>query len=179
MSRALTDAESIEYDAIKRRVLDEWKAGTHETVADFKAALARETAHLGTPIPEVLIAKAIRNHGHLGLGALNVAAEWTLARSRRPGSPRSYLDHEQPRRRTTPCARRGRRASTSRRVRSSSSSRGSPRSTDEGPLPLEDPPAFALYAHAARFCGDERVALWLEAWADELIDGADSREAAA
>lgn len=134
MSRALTDAESVEYDAIMRRVLDEWKAGTHETVADFKAALAKETAHLGTPIPEVLIAKAVRDHGHLGLGALNVAAEWTLAARSPQRAPRSYLDHGQSRRRTTPCTRRRRRASTSRRVRSSSSSRGSPRrsSSEDG-----------------------------------------------
>ena len=40
------------------------------------------------------------------------------------------------------------------------------RSSDE---PL-DPPARVLYAHAAAFHGDPRVARWLESWADELLE---------
>lgn len=58
-----------------------------------------------------------------------------------------------------------------RRVHASRTSRGSPRkpSADDGDppeLPLEPTPA-ALYAHAAHFRGNGRVALWLERWGDE------------
>ena len=38
------------------------------------------------------------------------------------------------------------------------------------PAPL-DPPARVLYAHAAAFRGDTRVAAWLESWADEALKG--------
>jgi hypothetical protein len=62
-------------------------------------------AKLGQPVPDELIAKAIREHGDRGLGALTVAAEWTLAG---PPMPERSPEGRQPgprRRRTTRRAR--------------------------------------------------------------------------
>ena len=40
----------------------------------------------------------------------------------------------------------------------------------DDPAPL-DPSSRVLYAHAAAFRGDPRVAAWLESWADEALEG--------
>ena len=68
-----------------------------------------------------------------------------------------------------PCryARRGR-APRSRRVRASRRAGAPSRSSDSE---LDEPPPAVIFAHAAAWRGDPRVALWLEAWAEELLEG--------
>jgi hypothetical protein len=70
-------------------MVDGWKAGEGscsavEMVARIHAYRAAFGARYGKPIPPETVEQAIRLHGHRGLGALHVAAEWTLARA--PGS---------------------------------------------------------------------------------------------
>jgi hypothetical protein len=75
------------------------------------------------------------------------------------------FDHRQTRlpTRCRPARNRGR-APRSRRVRTARTSHGPPGRQDDPDL---DPPPHALYAHAAAFRGNGRVALWLERWGDE------------
>lgn len=56
----------------------------------------------------------------------------------------------------------------SRRLRSSRTSHGPP-GRSSGDPELEPPPA-TLYAHAAAWRGDPRVAAWLESWGDECVE---------
>ena len=106
--RALTPSEGREYERIEAENLADWKAGRFKDVAESKEALERATAHLGTPIPPTLIAKAVKEHGHLGLAALDVAADWTLARPMVPAPCRTTLGRTQPRSRRRRTSRRAR-----------------------------------------------------------------------
>lgn len=107
--RALTDAEERELEHLRARNLADYKAGKYKDARESVAALEAQTAHVGTPIPGAFVAKAVQEHGHLGLAALNVAAEWTLARPQ-PAGPRrlSPLSCRQPRSRRHRPTRRAR-----------------------------------------------------------------------
>lgn len=120
--RAVTDAEYDEREAVtKRQIIARWTVG-EITAAEAKAALKKETARLGKPIPGALIAKAVKEHGHLGLRALDIAAAWTLARSAQPRLPRYRANVGR--------SVRGRRTSTSRRARAPAREPDRPRRRD-------------------------------------------------
>jgi hypothetical protein len=125
--RALTDPEFAAREAIKARVLCRWRRGEYKDAAHCKRALRIATAPLGRPIPGSLVARAVREYGHLGLRALDVAADWTLAGA--AASPRGTA-------RRAPRARR-------RAVRARARSPG--RRTDEDPDPDPDPLDLARF----------------------------------
>ncbi len=108
---ALTDAQAAELKRREREIVDAFLAGELTDVAEAKAARDRATEELGTPVPEKLVLRAIRKHGDRGLGALDVAAAWTLAR----GSTRRPPPLRRPRSEARP---RGRRATRRTRARS-------------------------------------------------------------
>ena len=96
---------------------------------------------VGTPIDPELVAQAIREHGNLGLRALDVAAEWSLASKNPPVAPQ----------RKTP---EGARPRSSRRCITSGSSRDGPRRD-----PDDEPPLVPL---PRRVPADRLVPLTLE-----------------
>jgi hypothetical protein len=83
----VTPGQHAEYKRAQRVVSAGWKAGVFgDDPLKAKVALKSLTAHIGTPIPGEYVAKTVREHGHLGLRAFDVAATWTL--SRRCARPR-------------------------------------------------------------------------------------------
>ncbi len=139
--RVLNPAEEREYDRLHAENLADFKAGKFKDAAESVAALYAATAHLGTAVPDALVAKAVSEHGHLGLAALNVAAEWTL--TRRTAAPRRMAL-----RRTQPRSRRRR---TTRRARSP----GRRTSADDGdPDQLRAFPLEAFRLELDRVLGD-------------------------
>ena len=58
----------------------------------------------------------------------------------------------------------------SRRTRTARRARAPARSTDDLPLEPFEPPARRIFAHAARFTGDARVAWWLQRWGEEALE---------
>ncbi len=121
MSGALAIAPSDE-KRIRAKFDAKWRAGEYadagSLIAQIEAVKAERDAALatvGTPIPPEVIERAIQQHGHLGLRALDVAATWAIAeRKNVPVEPR----------RKTP---EGSRQQTSRRRTSSGSGRDGPR----------------------------------------------------
>ena len=118
--RRLSDGEHRRYTRRAAAMKAAWLSGRDpRSLFEFLAAMNAYRASLGRPISDATVRRAIREHGHLGLRALDVAAEWTLAATRRP-SPRGLAR----------AARRPHR-------RQSRSSRGSPsREPDEPEPPL-------------------------------------------
>jgi hypothetical protein len=103
--RALTDAEDRRRRKHERKLLDAWKRKeiSTERVMALKAAYR---ATLGKSVPDELVGKAVREHGDRGLGALTVAAEWTLAAPQVSHCTSTNGRQPRPRRATT--ARRAR-----------------------------------------------------------------------
>ena len=84
MLRALTDAEHARHKKRERAMKDAWLSGRDaRSFSEFRAMMETYWASLGRPIPEETVGRAIREHGYLGLRALDVAADWTL-RAPRP-----------------------------------------------------------------------------------------------
>ena len=128
--RALTrsdrrKAERIEV-RVKARMRKAQRQGTYIPPQEWVATVKAATEHLGTPIPGDLMAKAIEEHGHLGLAALTVAADWTLAARPRPAAPRRISPS-----RTQPRSRRRRSPRQARAPgRSTSAEDGEPHDGD-------------------------------------------------
>jgi hypothetical protein len=88
---ALTDAAAAELKRRDAKILADRRAGKL-TAAEAIAARSKAIEELGTLVRERLVRRAIRKHGHRGLGALDVAASRTLASAsvppRCPARPR-------------------------------------------------------------------------------------------
>lgn len=138
MLRALTDAEHARHKKRERAMKDAWLSGRDaRSFSEFRAMMETYWASLGRPIPEETVGRAIREHGYLGLRALDVAADWTLR------APRSASRR--------PCPRRQGRTPRRRHRRTSHSSRASP-------VPLAgDDPEHHYVAHPARLGGRRGV----------------------
>ena len=133
---ALSDAKAAECEQRVREKVDAWKAGEGtesavEMVAKINAYRATFAETYGKPIPPATVEKAIRLHGHRGLHAMHIAAEWTLRPVR--SVPRS-------------CARPSRRRTVRRRQTSRTARAGPSRSTGAGD---SDPPPHPELDHAA------------------------------
>lgn len=113
---------------IRERYDAKWLAGDYASAEEMKDDRDRELAKVGTPIAPELIERAVREHGHLGLKALDVAATWAVAQRKNPPVA--------PRRKTP----QGTRRQPSRR-RTSGSSRDGPRREPDDDEPLVRLPA--------------------------------------
>jgi hypothetical protein len=92
----------------ERKLLAAWKSGKDPcTGPELVLKIARYRSTLGKPVAEETIGKAIREHGHRGLGALSVAAEWTL-NGATPGGSTGRGTSRQPRSRPGRGPRRAR-----------------------------------------------------------------------
>lgn len=147
--RVLTTAGEVELDRRLRERARRMKSGEEtRSPAEFKASLE----DLGTPVDSKLIEKAVREYGHLGLRALDVAAAWSLGR-RAPILPRRSVANVRPRRRRV--------AGRTARARSP----GRPR-PDDDPSPSDRLAAAraALDQHArALYDADQRLRAELDA----------------
>lgn len=122
--RALTRADRRKKKRNLARLNVRLAAGEFATPEEYQEAKRRALEGVGTPIDPNLVAQAIREHGDLGLGALDVAAEWSLAQRKNP--PVSLQ-------RKTP---EGARPRSSRRCTTSGSSCDGPRREPDDEPPL-------------------------------------------
>ena len=99
---------SASSERLRAENLADLKAGKFKDAAESVDALYAATAHLGTEIPGALIAEAVEKHGHLGLAALDVAADWTIARTPTAAPRRISPSRRQPRSRRRRSPRRAR-----------------------------------------------------------------------